>query len=110
MSQDDPNFKRLSTIIIMFVFMIMISACSTVFLQGNEGLYDNTIGETKNIGAFDVMVNVLGFFIGVFIVDIIDFPPLFYFIMMPIYLIGLITFWYLVLDFLKDIEIFGTSI
>lgn len=123
MSDADPNFKRLGTIIFLFIIVLAIDSCQYVFLneidtQDNlaqgESLSPNVVenlGEDEGIDYIDFIVNYCGFFVGTFLVRAALILPFWmYIIILPIYLILILVFWYIIIDFIKDISILGSGI
>ena len=141
MSKDDPNFKRLSTIIVLFVFVFILSISQAVLLHDNEGYvalqsidpnmpppesasgllkalyetdpdaYAEFIRDRQAQGmGVDIVLDIVGFFFGSFFLKIVELPLYMSVVITPIYIILLLVFWYIILDFIKDIEILGTSI
>ena len=88
---------------------MILSICQAVLLNYSD-TYDEMTGNVQSMGAFDTAVNIIGFFFGSFLITVATLPTYMIVVITPIYLLLLLTFWYLVLDFLKDIEIFGFSI
>ena len=111
MSKDDPSFKRLGTILFLFVVVLLISLCQAVLLRDTD-TYDTLTGsETEGLNVTGSLVDVIGFFFGGFLLKASAVLPEYMMLfIIPIYLILIGVFWYLVLDFLKDVEIFGSSI
>lgn len=153
MSKDDPSFKRLSTILILFVAVLIFNGLQVVFFNEHEN-YDKLMGitnsdlssdtvyppsdetreETLNRVQGEVIWTVTGskptdlnersrisivdnsalsffsFFFGGFLLKSMTLPLFMSIIITPIYIILLIAFWYLIIDFIKDIEILGSSV
>ena len=109
-SKDDPSFKRLGTILFLFIVVLLISACQAVLLNDSEA-YDTLTGEeTQTLDVTGTVMDIIGFFFGGFLLKVWALPFYMTLIIIPIYLILIVVFWYLVLDFIKDIEILGSSI
>ena len=121
MSADDPTFKRLGTILFLFVFILVFNILSTIYLNSSEGyeylsdtgiyskeeLPDESIIPTDWIG---LVFGFIGFFFGFFLINVPDLPIYMTVFITPVYILTLITFWYIVIDFIKDINILGTSL
>lgn len=81
-----------------------------VLLRDTEA-YDVITGEeTQSLNVVGTAMDIIGFFFGGFILKVMALPFFMSLIIIPIYLIYLVVFWYLILDFIKDIEILGSSI
>lgn len=110
MSKDDPSFKRLGTILILFIVVLVISSSQAMLLKDEEA-YNTMVGEeTQNLNVAGTAMDIIGFFFGSFLFKIATLPLYMIIIITPMYLILLVVFWYLILDFIKDVEIFGSSI
>jgi hypothetical protein len=155
LSKDDPSFKRLSTILTLFIVVFVLSVCQAVLLRdyeaygqviginpnmpdelsdefneiypeedidypsdwaGWEALEENQfparelLAESGEVNAWGVVLDIVGFFFGAFFIKIATLPVAMTVIIVPVYIILLLVFWYIVLDFIKDIEILGSSI
>lgn len=110
MSKDDPSFKRLGTILFLFVVVLLISLCQAVLMRDTEAYDAMTGSETQGLNVTGSLIDIIGFFFGGFLLKILVLPEFMVLIITPIYLMLIGVFWYLVLDFLKDIEILGSSI
>jgi len=94
----------------LFVVVLLISVSQAVLLNDQEA-YDIMVGaETQNLDVAGTVMDIIGFFFGGFMLKILVIPVYMSVVITPIYLILLVVFWYLVLDFIKDIEILGSSI
>lgn len=126
MSSDDPNLKRLNVILILFAFIFTIGICQAILLTDTDP-YDamgTKMGNVQNVDPPSLSITGLGqmlsfvgdflaFMFGLFPVIALlsgSIPAWMLVIITPIYYFVQITFWYLVITYLKDIEIFGSSI
>jgi len=100
---------RLGVILFLFTIVLLISICQAVLLKDPDA-YDDITDAAQDLSIFDTILDIVGFFFGAFLIQVMSFPAYMIVIITPIYLILLAVFWYLVLDFIKDIEIFGISI
>jgi len=80
----------------------------------NIGSYERTSGlddpSGDVMGGFGLVANFVGFFFGGFLFTIPSLPLYMTVIITPIYLLLLIAFWYLVIDFIKDTTILGSHL
>jgi len=126
MSSDDPQLKRMSVMIVLIIFVLFFNLLQAVMLNiddpYNEMLekgktYSATDEPTENpavLPSFDFfgfIWSFLTFFTGGFIFTTLTELPLWMSpILIPIYIILLIGFWFLIIDYIKDINILGSSL
>lgn len=112
MSKGDPSLTRLGYILAIFVFMIFLFACKSVLLNDSSDYEvitdtkaENTIGDsTPSVwDAITVIGDFVGFFFGLFLFQMPSLAWYFNIILVPIYVIMLMGFWGLILDFIFDI-------
>jgi len=121
MSSKDPTLKRMGVTLFLVVYVIAFNTCQAVLLNaettevetesGDRSFesYGGTI-EVVGIDALGTVVSFVTFFFGGFLLAIAGFPLYMSVILTPIYLITLIGFWLLIFDYVKDIEILGSSV
>lgn len=112
MGTNDPNLKRISVLLLVLVFMMVIYACKSILLNDAED-YSSLTGDveqnaksTRGINAFNVIGMVLsfvGFMIGLFFIDIPSLSWYLSIFLVPIYTILLFVFWLLAIDIILDI-------
>ena len=123
MGQTDPGLVRLKFVLIMFVFVLIFNVMVMVFLD-NDAPYDKVADTTKYegdeypdssvtdiIGTINTVFKFVAFFFGGFL--IFNVPGLPFYItvfVVPIYIFSLIAFWYMVVDYIKDITILGSHL
>jgi hypothetical protein len=128
MSSDDPNLKRMGVVLMLIIYVFTFNVIQAVMLnveepynemlvQGQEysgGIDTITISENPSIlpsiDIFGFLFSFCTFFFGGFIVAIETFPLWMSLIMMPIYIFMLIGFWFIIIDYVKDISILGSSV
>jgi len=127
MGQTDPSLARMKTILALFVFVFIFNTIAFVFLELDEP-YKKVTDESKYESGLDsadypkgsitdiisiiaTIFKFISFFFGGFLVFTAPtLPFVMAAIITPIYLITIITFWYLVIDFIKDISILGSHL
>jgi len=108
MAEKDPNFKRLGTILFLFIIVLLINVAQAVLLNAPDQ-YNEQV--SQEFSSWDMVLSFLTFFIGGFVITSLNtFPMWMSAIILPIYSLLMITFWYLIYDFASDISILGTSI
>jgi len=125
MSSDDPNLKRMGLFLVLVMYVFSINTCQAIFLNVDSG-YDSFMegGGITEEGQpitdysgvhFDIWGftgSFLGFFFGGFLITLsnIGLDPILTIIITIIYIITTLAFWLMLIDFIKDIQILGSSI
>ena len=122
MGQNDPGLKRLQIILVLFIFILCFNGLQAIFLHDSSD-YEDLTGSTET-GVIDesptatsnpldwlgIAFNFIGFFFGGFLLTLPTLSVWINVILLPIYLITLLAFWYLVIDFIKDITVLGSHL
>lgn len=120
MGQSDPTFKRLQIILVLFIFVLCFDA-GQAFLLNDSSSYESLTGSTGtqlptdepeesaglNIG---FVFDFIGFFFGGFLFKLPLLAGWMIVFLLPMYLIVMLSFWYLVIDFIKDITFLGSHL
>ena len=129
MGQTDPSMARLKIILTILGIMLILSVM-TSFLLDTETNYDDVVetfegddlatsdidyskgGDEQDVSLdpIGLIYDIAAFFIGIKALTFLELPAYMSAIVIPIYILLIATFWYLVLDFLKDITVLGSHI
>lgn len=116
--------KRLKVILTLLGIMLILAVVSSVLLNSDLShenvVGDLEIGDDTGYGATDpsdisldpigLISDILLFFVGFKALAFLELPAIMAGIILPIYILIVATFWYLVLDFIKDITVLGSHI
>lgn len=116
--------KRLKVILTLLGIMLILAVVSSVLLDtdlSHENVVDDLdIGDDTGYGSTDaddisldpigLIADILLFFVGFKVLAFLELPDVMTAVILPIYILLIATFWYLVLDFIKDITILGSHL
>jgi len=112
MGTSDPNYKRYGILLIIVVFMLFLFACKSILLHDTEeyeSFTSNIVTEAEakqDMSILDAISTVFGFFgflVGLFFFEMPNIAWYLNIFLVPIYVILLFTFWYMVADIVYQV-------